>query len=71
MKELLTTREVADMLGTDEWRVRRLFEDGSLPDPPRFGGKRVIASNNVPNVAAALKARGWLTDSGPAPLKAG
>lgn len=47
--ELLTTRETADHFGTAEWRVRRLFEDGMLPEPPRFGGKRAIA-----RAAAAL-----------------
>jgi len=69
--ELLTTRQVADALGTDEWRVRRLFEDRTLPEPPKFGGKRVISKRQLPRIAAAMRSRGWLTDSAPAPITGG
>lgn len=59
-KTVLTTREVAEMLVTEEWRVRRLFEDGTLPDPPRFGRARMIPRSAIPAVVAALQATGWL-----------
>lgn len=59
-KTVLTTREVADLLVSTEWRVRRLFEDGTLPDPPRFGRARMIPRTALPAVVAALQARGWL-----------
>jgi len=52
-----TTGEVADFVGTDEWRIRRLFEDGTLPEPDRFGGKRanvVCAPDEVLNVNTLL-----------------
>jgi hypothetical protein len=55
-----TTREVAEVLGTDEWRVRRLFEDGTLPEPERFGGKRAICQQGIPPIVDALRWRGWL-----------
>lgn len=65
---LLTTRQVAELLGSEEWRVRRLFEDGTLPEPDKFGGKRAIPKRLLPRIAAELRKRGWLTDSAPAPL---
>lgn len=55
-----TTREVGDILGTDEWRIRRLFEDGTLPEPQRFAGKRAIPSDLIPLIVDALRDRGWL-----------
>lgn len=60
MRRHYTTRELAEFVGTDEWRVRRLFEDGTLPEPERFGGKRAIPSDLVPSVVDALRDRGWL-----------
>ncbi len=60
MATLHTTREIAELLGTDTWRVRRLFEDGSLEEPARFGGKRAIPGSMVPAIVDALRSRGWL-----------
>ena len=33
MQNHLTTRELADLLGSETWRIRRLFEAGDLPEP--------------------------------------
>ncbi len=55
-----STRQVAEFLGTDEWRIRRLFEDGTLPEPDRFAGRRIISSVMVPAIVDALRNRGWL-----------
>ena len=55
-----STRDIADMLGTQTWRVRRLFEDGTLPEPGRLGGNRAIPSSMLPSIVDALRARGWL-----------
>ena len=63
MQVQFTTREVAEILGTDEWRVRRLFEDGTLPEPPRFAGKRAISSDLIPAIVDGLRLRGWLPTS--------
>jgi hypothetical protein len=63
MQDHLTTRELADELGTDEWRVRRLFEDGTLPEPSRFAGKRAIPRTLIPQITKALRARGWLPET--------
>jgi hypothetical protein len=60
MPDFSTTRQVADRYGTDVWRVRRLFEDGTFPEPAKFGGKRAIPSAMIPAIEAALRARGWL-----------
>jgi len=56
----LTTREVGELLGVETWRVRRLFESGTLPEPPKFGGKRAIPVELVGEIALALERRGWL-----------
>jgi hypothetical protein len=61
MPNFFTTRELADILGTDTWRVRRLFEDGTLPEPSRFAGKRAIPRESLPAIVEALRVRGWFT----------
>jgi len=61
MPILLSTRDVADLLGTETWRVRRLFEDGTLPEPGRFVGKRAIPRSMIPQILDALRSRGWLS----------
>lgn len=60
MSDLYSTREAAELLGTNEWRVRRLFESGTLPEPLRLAGRRVISRALLPAVAEALQKRGWL-----------
>jgi hypothetical protein len=55
-----STREVAEFLGTQTWRVRRLFEDGTLAEPARFAGKRAIPADLIPAIVDALRDRGWL-----------
>lgn len=70
MQKPLTTRQVADELTRSplvcgsvfEWQVRRLFEDGDLPEVMKFGGKRMIDENTLPKIVQALRARGWLPD---------
>ncbi len=59
MKNLYTTREAAELLGVETWQVRRLFEDGTLAEPPKFGGKRAIPSSLVPKIRKAMADRGW------------
>ena len=63
MKTQLTTREMAELLGIATWRVQRLFEDGDLPEPSRFAGRRVITADRIPAIVDALRARGWLPNS--------
>jgi predicted site-specific integrase-resolvase len=60
MATFFSTREVAELLTVDTWRVRRLFEDGDLPEPSRFAGKRAIPREAIPQILDALRARGWL-----------
>ena len=63
MWPFLSTREVAELLNADTWRVRRLFEDGTLPEPGRFAGKRAIPGSSIPQIVDALRDRGWLPSS--------
>ena len=58
-EKLFTTKQVAQMLDCEVWQVRRIFTEGDLPEPPKFGGKRVIYKKLVPQIAKALTARGW------------
>lgn len=60
MSGQFTTRELADTLGTDTWRIRRLFGDGTLTEPARFAGKRAIPGSMLPAIVDALRLRGWL-----------
>ena len=61
MKGVFTTREVADLLGVETWQVRRLFEDGTLPEPQKFGGKRAIPRTQISAIRDAMESRGWLS----------
>jgi hypothetical protein len=60
MPRIFTTREIAELLSVDTWRVQRLFEDGTLQEPARFAGKRAIPREMLPEILDALRARGWL-----------
>jgi hypothetical protein len=60
MPSVFSTRDIADLLGVETWRVRRLFEDGTLPEPGRFAGKRAIPGETIPAIVDALRVRGWL-----------
>lgn len=60
LTQFQSTRQVADFLGVETWQVRRLFEDGTLPEPPRFAGSRAIPREVIPAIVDALRARGWL-----------
>ena len=60
MNGIYTTREAAELLGVETWKVRRLFEDGTLPEPAKFGGKRAVPAALIPAIRAAMSARGWL-----------
>ena len=56
----LSLGEVADVLCVQSWRIARLFELGVLPEPQRMAGRRMIPKEMIPDVADALRARGWL-----------
>jgi len=61
MQKQFTTRSVGEeVLGVAEWRIRRLYESGALPEPERFGNKRVITSDQIPAIVDELRKRGWL-----------
>ena len=60
MPDIYSTREVADLVGVDVWKVQRLFESGALNEPPRFAGKRAIHRDMLPAIVDALRDRGWL-----------
>lgn len=65
----LTTKQAAARITRDfapegvtiaEWQVRRIFELGMLPEPPKFANKRVIAVGLLPAIVAAIRVRNWL-----------
>lgn len=60
MPGFYTTREIAELFHQPLWHIQRLFEDGNVPEPGRFAGKRIILSEQIPAIAEALKARGWI-----------
>ena len=57
-----SSRELAEILGTETWRIQRIFQDGTLPEPPRLAGRRCIQSSQIPAIVDALRARRWLPD---------
>ena len=62
MPNVLSTRDISNLLKVDNWKVRRLFEDGSLPEPGRLAGRRAIPGEMVPAIVDALRNRDWLPD---------
>jgi hypothetical protein len=58
--KIFSTSQVAEFVGVETWRVRRLFEDGTLAEPQRFAGKRAIPAESIPIIIDALRTRGWL-----------
>lgn len=50
------------------WAIRRVFERGLVPEPPRVGPFRVVAEADVPAVEAALRTAGYLSAESPTPL---
>lgn len=60
MPRVLTTKQVADLLGVACWRVQRVFENGDVAEPDRFAGKRAIPRELLPQIVDALRAHGWL-----------
>jgi hypothetical protein len=57
---MYTTREIAELLGTETWRVQRIYETGEVAEPPRFAGRRAIPKSHIPQIVDALRERGWL-----------
>jgi hypothetical protein len=63
MPTVLSTREVASMLNVPSWRIRRLFEEGELVEPPRVAGRRVVPASMLPAIIDALRNRDWLPEA--------
>ena len=60
MAEIFSTADIARLLNVPTWKVRRLFEEGTLADPARIGNQRAIPREMIPEIIAALEARGWM-----------
>ena len=56
----LTIGQVAARFGVLAWQVRRLFESGKLPEPPRMGVYRAISPDDLPVIKRALQDAGYL-----------
>jgi predicted DNA-binding transcriptional regulator AlpA len=57
---LLTLGQLAVRVGIGEGRLRRLFTNGTLPEPIRLMGKRVFTEADVETIRAALLEHGLL-----------
>ena len=60
---VLTLGPAAKLLGVRTWQLRRLFERGLMPEPPRVGAYRVIAVTDLPYLKAALHEAGYLKET--------
>jgi DNA-binding transcriptional MerR regulator len=56
----LTIGAVAQRVGCRPWQIRRLFERGLLPEPPRVGAYRVVPVADLPKIIDALREAGYL-----------
>jgi hypothetical protein len=57
----LSVGEVAELLGTQAWRVARLYELGLIAEPPRIAGRRIIPITDLAEITVQLRLRGWLS----------
>ena len=60
MPQVFSTADVARLMNVPRWKVARLFEDGTVPEPGRVGNQRAIPRELVPTISAALLQRGWI-----------
>ncbi len=58
-----TLGDLARRFDCPVWAVRRVFERGLLPEPPRAGPYRVVTEPDLPVIEAALRAAGYLPAS--------
>jgi AraC-like DNA-binding protein len=58
----LTLGELAVKVGIGEGRLRRLFSNGTLVEPPRFMNKRCFSEADVSKVRQALRERGVVAE---------
>lgn len=56
MPEILTTREAGEVLCAPEWTIRRIVDE-LTPPVPRFGLKRAIPKERLPEIKQALASR--------------
>jgi hypothetical protein len=61
----LTLGQVARHFGRPTWMVRRLFERGILPPPPRVGQNRIVHAEDLPVIAEAMRQVGYLPPAEP------
>jgi len=57
-----TSGELGDLLGVQAWKIARLFELRILAEPARIGGRRLIPRSMIPEIATALRAKGWFKE---------
>ena len=55
-----TVGEIAKLFGVPQWIVRRIV-DGLGVEIPRAGQYRLISPSTLPQIAAELERRGWLS----------
>lgn len=63
MAEVFSTADIGRLLGVPTWKVRRLYEDGTLAEPSRIGVQRAIPRDQIPVIVKQLDLRGWLPRS--------
>ena len=63
ISNILSTSDVAEIFSQPVWRIRRLYECGTLPEPERIGTARMISANTLPEIAAALREKGWISEA--------
>lgn len=57
-----TVGDLAKRLGIAAWKIRRIFEEGVLPEPPRAGRYRIFFPEDLPALVAALVRRGHVPE---------
>lgn len=60
MKDLLSTLDVANECGVEQWQVRRLYQNNLLPPPEVVANQRIIRRRHLPRIKRALVKAGYL-----------
>ena len=58
MSEVLSTGQVARILGVPRWQIMDLFDRGVLPEVQIVAGRRLVPAETIPEIKLALERRG-------------
>jgi hypothetical protein len=63
LTDVLSMGQVADLIGCQTWKIRRLIGRGLLPEPVRIGVVPIFHRDQLPAIRERLREAGYLPGS--------